>query len=240
VNAVIDRIAAELQLMRLERDEAAARVAPLARRVYGDDDNEAKKELEDLDGFIDRIERRIDYAERAIVEAEREEREKVALAEEAERARLEEEEIRLQGELDAALRGLVTSASATGRAARAAVEIGSELAQVRVALGGNPGRSVSALASDLVTLHVRDQEPRVDFDTRLHNHAANLLRREYAVADDAPAPEPAAQSVPACTVCASERLAEIEQALAAGETLRAIETKFGVSRSSLSRHRRHG
>jgi hypothetical protein len=42
-----------------------------------------------------------------------------------------------------------------------------------------------------------------------------------------------------CTVCNNPALAEINAALAAGESVRAIETRFGVSKSSVARHKNH-
>jgi hypothetical protein len=50
--------------------------------------------------------------------------------------------------------------------------------------------------------------------------------------------EPLGAAAPSCSVCVSEHRPDIDEALAAGESLRALEERFGVSRSVLSRHRR--
>ena len=52
------------------------------------------------------------------------------------------------------------------------------------------------------------------------------------------APEPAG-AVATCTICTSDARPAIEADLAASVTLREIEERHGVSRSALSRHRRH-
>lgn len=43
----------------------------------------------------------------------------------------------------------------------------------------------------------------------------------------------------ACTVCTNPRRAEIDAALTAGESLRAVAQQFSVSKDSLARHQRH-
>lgn len=56
-----------------------------------------------------------------------------------------------------------------------------------------------------------------------------------------PVPEVGTETKPStCSVCAHEQAGEIQAALDAGEPLRAIESKYGVSRSALSRHGGHG
>ena len=69
---------------------------------------------------------------------------------------------------------------------------------------------------------------------------------ELPPSDDAAAPAApevdrgeVAAAVAACTVCAHDDRPAIEADLAAGVTLREIEDRYGVSRSALSRHRRH-
>ena len=69
---------------------------------------------------------------------------------------------------------------------------------------------------------------------------------ELPPSDDAAAPAApevdrgeVAAAVAACTVCAHDNRAAIEADLAAGVTLREIEVRHGVSRSALSRHKRH-
>jgi transposase-like protein len=42
-----------------------------------------------------------------------------------------------------------------------------------------------------------------------------------------------------CSACQNPRIAKIEAALAEGGTVRAVSRRFGLSRSSLSRHRAH-
>jgi microcompartment protein CcmL/EutN len=42
-----------------------------------------------------------------------------------------------------------------------------------------------------------------------------------------------------CTVCLNGQVSEIDAALAAGQSIRATASRFGVSRASLARHRRH-
>jgi hypothetical protein len=51
--------------------------------------------------------------------------------------------------------------------------------------------------------------------------------------------EPARGRSAQCAVFAHEQLAEVDAALAEGVALRELEERYGLSRSSLSRHRKH-
>jgi hypothetical protein len=239
VSAVADRVSAELELMRVELDEALDRRASVALRVFGGDgeDEDAKRELVELAGFIDRLEQRIDFANLAAVEAARLEQ---AAAEEdaaAERARLEGEAVRLEAELLQLVDDVQRAARTTGERAQAAVALGAELGLVLDALGRLRGRQTSSLLSDLVQVRIRDQAPDLVFDMPVRAHSRKQLLEAYPLADEAG--DAAAKTGPQCSVCSHEAAGEIQAALDSGEPLRELEQRYGVSKSALSRHRQH-
>jgi hypothetical protein len=240
MSAVLDRIAAERQCMETELVDARARRAAAALRVFGaaDPDPDDKKALVQISDYVTRLELRLDLSADAATAAERQAAEEAEEAGAAERQRLEGEAAQLEGELRVAIDDVQRGARVAGERARAAVEIGHQLANVQDALGVSRGRAVGSVLGELIQVRCRDQEPSLVFDRRVMAAERLNLLECYPLAEAVE--DEFVKAAPACSICAHPQRAALEQALADGLTLRQAEEEFGVSRSSISRHRGHG
>ena len=212
---------------------------PLALRI-AEGDEDAVAELAALDEKI-----RAEGVRREVAKLAEEERARVA-ADEARRARAAERE-RMESELEAkrGMRAAALQAFWAGILA-AAEHLPSfrELDDECRDLGVTLGRSVPTLRDDavelaLVALQDAGLAPVVGELPRVPAHARRRLLERYPVAEASQGGVEAV-TVATCSVCTRADRATIEASLAAGASLREVEEQYGVSRSALSRHAKHG
>ena len=175
-------------------------------------------------------------AEQARRDAEQAEHERQAEQAEHERAR-----DRLSTERDGAMAQVRAVLADLGEAVRSLVAVDSDLAAVAVR-AGRPARSWRQATVELVCVTLADAGlrnveplPFVPAATR-----ARLLAEVTTIRPEPTEIEEGASST-RCAICTSPRRAEIDTALRGGLSLRTLEERYGVSRTSLSRHHRaHG
>jgi hypothetical protein len=241
----LDRIAAVVETAEVELARLHERRAALALRAFADDDEAAQEELGQVSDRISRLENMIDHAAAAVAEAERQERDAAAAASHAEELRVLGEIERLEAELSTLIGDVQLAARTVGERAAAALAIEGELQELRGQVGQGP-RSIRPVLEDLISLHIHDQAGPLSLERVLAGRRAALIAEypltpdaDVVVTDDNHNAEPTDESRPACTVCSHEASGEIQQALDDGVSLRELEAKYSVSRSALSRHRRH-
>jgi hypothetical protein len=232
-----------LELLRRQR-------GPLALRVL-DGDETAPRELSDLDVRIADAEHQRDLE--AAAEAERQ-----RLAQQAAQEALRAERARLESALEAKLtrRTAALKAFQTAILTAAALvpdfrTLDDDCHDLSVRLG-RPASSLRGSAVELAAVHLSDAGLTAPEIELLHVPAASRTRLLEHFGEPPPsepvgapvAPEPGAGGkvahVAACTVCGHNDRAAIEANLAAGVSLRELEIRYGIARSALSRHRRHG
>jgi hypothetical protein len=236
-----DTISATRELALAELEELQRDRRGLSLDVISGDIT-ATARLEGIDLQIGALQARVGLCD--LAEQEHAEREQAAAREAAEReqARLERDRDRLQGERDAALRGLQRQAIATGRAAAETCRLDDELQAVHAQLGQST-RGISGVVGDLIYVHVKD-ESGIEIEKVMAGSRAVLLA-DYPLPDESasvePAPDPGTQRQPgsACSICSHSQREELEAELEAGGTVRDVAVRFGVSKSALQRHRQH-
>jgi hypothetical protein len=227
------------ELARLRRERP-----PLAVRVLAGDDA-ARDELDDLDARIADAERTRELEALAGEERERLEREAAREAERLERERREHE-------LQETLERRHEIARNFERRIIAACELlpdflaaDVEAYNLGVGLRRTERRMAEQLA-EIVLVHLSDFG--LDSDTsggalpyvRVSVRPETLTEREPVEQSGEPVePEGDAVTVAACSICGHPARLAIEADLADGVTLRALQERYGVSRSALSRHKRH-
>jgi hypothetical protein len=200
-------------------DEKRRRVRSLAPEALAGD-ADALAELERLEAEIATETRRREL--QALAETEQADRERIAAEEEAKRQRqaAEEKMAELIVQRDAKL-GIVEKSISTLVEAIAAVD---DL-DVQALVIGQPLGKKWGRVHNLVEFRLTYQLRQVNI-------------RESGVLWGNQGREPLAVAAPGhCTVCTHDDREAIETALAGDETLRDFEERFGVSRSTLSRHR---
>lgn len=198
-------------------------------------DVRARAAVEGIDMDIASVRSRLGLCDLAEEQAVARARAAQEAAEADERQRLEDETVRLEQELAEAVDQMQRSAIETGKAAATAVDLGNQLASVKSSLGLHHGRPCGPMFGELLQVRLRDQCGVLVFDRRVSNAERLGLLEAYPIieADDA------TTMSRSCSVCSHEALGEIQVALDSGESLRGLEERYGVSRSSLSRHKSH-
>jgi hypothetical protein len=182
-----DTISATRELALAELEELQRDRRGLSLDVISGDIT-ATARLEGIDLQIGALQARVGLCD--LAEQEHAEREQAAAREAAEReqARLERDRDRLQGERDAALRGLQRQAIATGRAAAETCRLDDELQAVHAQLGQST-RGISGVVGDLIYVHVKD-ESGIEIEKVMAGSRAVLLA-DYPLPDESASVEPA-------------------------------------------------
>jgi len=198
----------------------------------------ARRELAEISERMAALEAELDAAMLAESEVERLARDAAEAATVAAREQQEAESVRLDELRHAQLANLQRSATKLGQEAAEVLATDAAFGDLSRALG-RPTRAWGELVADLVAVRVRDQVPGIGQMGPVFAFRRNQLLEEFAL-DDEPADDPlAAVAKGRCSVCDHAEADAIQQALVAGESLRTLEERFGVSRSALSRHRQH-
>jgi hypothetical protein len=201
--------------------------------------DQAAEELVRVEAEIAALERRIVLASLATAERTRRERVEEERVEREARAQAsreaQEAAVNRQRELNA-VRAQLASLSAAVKAFLAAED---EL-QNCSSRAGIHFQPLSESVALLTVISLRDSGLHGDdvFQWIPAAYRKKLLER-FPESDLDHGPEPPLGRSAQCAVCTHKLLAEVEAALAEGVPLRELEERYGLSRSSLSRHRKH-
>ena len=208
-------------------------------------DETAATELAGVEEHIGELERQIERADLAAGEKARRDRIAEAELERKQRAQARREAEAASARREKALREVRASLATLSQAVSRFLQYEAELqdASVRAHVNHIP---LAEPIGELIVVKLRDAGiPGEAFTEWIPAaHRKRLLARfaepdpltKNGSSDEA---GEAAVAVATCTICSHDDRAAIEADLAAGGTLREIEERHGVSRSALSRHRRH-
>jgi hypothetical protein len=224
VSAVVDLEQRETDV-RAERDDLLAERGRVSLDAVGDDEA-ARAEVETIGARVSELDTELELLSLAREERARREQEAAQAAQEAAQAALSAEAERVTAQRDEAVQEALTVAETLARHLEVVLTLDASL-QAAVGRGSDAFAGIRAAIVERLLLPLQDAGAQIE--------GPILAGRRKQLLEAWPAPTAVAQ----CSGCTHDDRPLIDGALAEGVTLRELEERYGLSRSSLSRHRKH-